>query len=111
GKTSAEAQRLMKVTRESLMAGIEECRIGRRVGDIGHGVQQHAEGAGYSVVRSFVGHGIGTKLHEEPEVPNYGPGGRLARLASGMCLAIEPMVNVGGPDVEVLEDGWTAVTT
>jgi methionyl aminopeptidase len=100
----------MKVTRESLMAGIEQVRVGRRVGDIGHAVQTHAERHGYSVVRSFVGHGIGTALHEAPEVPNYGPAGRRERLVPGMCLAIEPMVNIGGPDVKTLEDGWTAVT-
>jgi methionyl aminopeptidase len=80
------------------------------VGDIGHTVQRHAEGHGYSVVREFVGHGIGTSLHEEPQVPNYGPAGRRERLVPGMCLAIEPMVNVGGPDVRMLDDGWTAVT-
>ena len=80
------------------------------MGDIGHAVQTHAEARGYSVVREFVGHGIGTSLHEEPQVPNYGPPGRRERLVPGMCLAIEPMVNVGGPEVEVLDDGWTAVT-
>jgi methionyl aminopeptidase len=110
GAVNAECQKLMRVTRESLMAGIDQCRLGKRVGDIGHAVQQHAEKHGYSVVRSFVGHGIGTALHEAPEVPNYGPGGRRERLVAGMCLAIEPMVNVGGPDVKTLEDGWTAVT-
>jgi methionyl aminopeptidase len=110
GAVNAECQKLMKVTRESLMAGIAQCRKERRVGDIGHAVQQHAEKYGYSVVRSFVGHGIGTALHEAPEVPNYGPAGRRERLVKGMCLAIEPMVNVGGPDVKTLEDGWTAVT-
>jgi methionyl aminopeptidase len=110
GRASEQAQRLMKVTRGSLMAGIDECRPGRRVGDIGHAVQSHAEAAGYSVVREFVGHGIGTSLHEEPQVPNYGPPGRRERLVPGMCLAIEPMVNVGRPEVEVLADGWTAVT-
>jgi methionyl aminopeptidase len=80
------------------------------VGDIGHAVQTRAESFGYSVVREFVGHGIGTSLHEEPQVPNYGPPGRRERLVPGMCLAIEPMVNVGQPEVEVLADGWTAVT-
>jgi len=110
GVVSDDAKRLMKVTRESLMAGIAQCQQGNRVGDIGHAVQKHAEAHGYSVVRNFVGHGIGTALHEEPEVPNYGKAGRLARLVPGMCLAIEPMVNVGAPEVEVLEDGWTAVT-
>ena len=110
GKASEEAERLMRTTREALFAGIDQCRPGRRVGDIGHAVQSLAEGRGYSVVREFVGHGIGTSLHEEPQVPNYGPPGRRERLVPGMCLAIEPMVNVGGPEVEVLADGWTAVT-
>ena len=110
GRVSDEARRLMGVTEEALRAGIAACRPGQRVGDIGHAVQTHAEASGYSVVREFVGHGIGTSLHEEPQVPNYGPPGRRQRLVPGMCLAIEPMVNVGGPAVRVLEDGWTAVT-
>jgi methionyl aminopeptidase len=110
GQASPEAKRLMTATRESLFAGIDACRPGKRVGDIGHAVQTRAEGYGYSVVREFVGHGIGTSLHEEPQVPNYGPPGRRERLVPGMCLAIEPMVNVGQPEVEVLADGWTAVT-
>jgi methionyl aminopeptidase len=80
------------------------------VGDIGHAVQSHAEAHGYSVVREFVGHGIGTNLHEDPQVPNYGPPGKRERLRAGMCLAIEPMVNVGGSEVRVLDDEWTAVT-
>jgi methionyl aminopeptidase len=110
GEPSAEAQRLMQATREALHAGIDMCRPGKRVGDIGQAVQTHAESYGYSVVREFVGHGIGTSLHEEPQVPNYGPPGRRERLVPGICLAIEPMVNVGRPEVEVLADGWTAVT-
>jgi len=110
GAISVEAARLMKVTKESLLAGIDACHPGKRVGDIGHAVQTHAEKHGYSVVREFVGHGIGTSLHEEPQVPNYGPPGRRERLVAGMCLAIEPMVNVGRPEVDVLADGWTAVT-
>jgi methionyl aminopeptidase len=110
GSVSAEARRLMDATRDSLLAGIDLCRPGKRVGDIGHAVQSLAESRGYSVVREFVGHGIGTSLHEEPQVPNYGPPGRRERLVPGMCLAIEPMVNVGRAEVEVLEDGWTAVT-
>lgn len=110
GKVSAEAQRLMKVTEESLHAGIASCHPGKRVGDIGHAVQKHAEANGYSVVRDFVGHGIGTSLHEDPQVPNYGPPGRRERLVPGMCLAIEPMVNMGSPAVRMLDDGWTAVT-
>jgi methionyl aminopeptidase len=110
GTVSDEARRLMRVTRESLFAAIDVCRPGKRVGDLGHAVESHATKHGYSVVREFVGHGIGTKLHEEPQVPNYGPPGRRERLVPGMCLAIEPMLNVGGPEVEVLKDGWTAVT-
>ena len=110
GRASAEAERLMRVTREALFAGIDMCHPGKRVGDIGHAVQTHAESFGYSVVKDFVGHGIGTSLHEEPQVPNYGPAGRRERLVPGMCLAIEPMLNVGRPEVEVLADGWTAVT-
>jgi methionyl aminopeptidase len=110
GRVSDVARRLMETTRGALEAGIEVCRPGRRVGDIGHAVQTYAEGRGYSVVREFVGHGIGTSLHEEPQVPNYGPPGRRERLVPGMCLAIEPMVNAGRSEVEVLEDGWTAVT-
>ena len=110
GRASAEAERLIRATRESLHAGIDMCRPGKRIGDIGYAVQTHAESFGYSVVRDFVGHGIGTSLHEEPQVPNYGPAGRRERLVPGMCLAIEPMVNVGRPDVEMLADGWTAVT-
>ena len=111
GRVSPEAQRLMTVAEEALHHGIAQCHPGKRVGDIGHAVQEHAEGHGYAVVREFVGHGIGTSLHEDPQVPNYGPPGRRERLVAGMCLAIEPMVNAGGPDVKVLSDGWTAVTT
>jgi methionyl aminopeptidase len=110
GKASPEAARLMRVTEEALHAGIGQCWPGRRVGDIGHAVQAHAEAGGYSVVREFVGHGIGTNLHEEPQVPNFGPPGRRERLVPGMCLAIEPMVNVGRPEVRLLDDDWTAVT-
>lgn len=111
GKVSSEASRLMRVTEEALHAAIDVCRPGFRVGDVGHAVQRHAESHGYSVVREFVGHGIGTSLHEEPQVPNYGPPGRRERLVPGMCLAIEPMVNTGSPEVRVLDDGWTAVTS
>jgi methionyl aminopeptidase len=110
GQIGDVARRLMETTREALMAGIEECRPGKRVGDIGQAIQSLAESRGYSVVREFVGHGIGTSLHEEPQVPNYGPAGRRERLVPGMCLAIEPMVNTGGPTVRTLKDGWTAVT-
>jgi methionyl aminopeptidase len=110
GRASDEARTLIRVTEESLHRGIAQCWPGKRVGDIGAAVQAHAEAQGFSVVREFVGHGIGTSLHEEPQVPNYGPAGRRERLVAGMCLAIEPMVNVGRPEVRVLDDGWTAVT-
>jgi len=110
GLVSEEAARLLRVTDESLYKAIDTVKPGGRVSDIGHAVQKHVEAHGFSVVREFVGHGIGTQLHEEPQVPNYGPPGRRQRLVAGMCLAIEPMINVGGPAVRVLEDGWTAVT-
>lgn len=110
GKVSSEAASLLRVTEESLLRGIAAVRPGGRVSDIGAAVQQHVEAHGFSVVREFVGHGIGTSLHEEPQIANYGPGGRGPRLAEGMVLAIEPMVNVGKPAVKVLSDGWTAVT-
>jgi methionyl aminopeptidase len=110
GKVSEECAKLVRVTEEALLAGIAMCQTRHRVGDIGHAVQRHAEAHGYSVVREFVGHGIGTSLHEDPQVPNYGPAGRRERLVPGMCLAIEPMLNAGGPEVRVLDDGWTAVT-
>jgi len=110
GRVSEAARRLMKTTQEALQLGIRACQPGQRVGDIGNAIQRFAEGEGYSVVREFVGHGIGTKLHEEPQVPNYGPAGRRERLTPGLCLAIEPMVNIGGHEVRMLDDGWTAVT-
>ena len=110
GKVSEEAQRLMDVTEQSLYRGIEELVDGKRLGDLGAVVQRLAENAGYSVVRAFVGHGIGKKLHEEPPVPNYGEPDRGLRLKEGMVLAIEPMVNAGSYEVEIKEDGWTAVT-
>ena len=110
GKADSDAEQLMRVTREALMLAIAECRPGRRVGDLGHAVESHATRHGYGVVREFVGHGIGTNLHEDPQVPNYGPAGRRERLRPGMCLAIEPMLNAGRADVRVLDDGWTAVT-
>ena len=100
----------MEVTEIALYKGIEQLHDGKRLGDLGHAVQQVAESAGYSVVRAFVGHGIGRKLHEEPPVPNYGEPDRGIRLREGMVLAIEPMLNVGGCEVEIKEDGWTAVT-
>ena len=110
GRVSPEATSLLKVTEEALFRGIDAVKPGARVSDIGAAVQQHVEAHGFSVVREFVGHGIGTALHEEPQIANYGPGGRGPRLAEGMVLAIEPMVNVGKPAVKVLKDGWTAVT-
>jgi methionyl aminopeptidase len=110
GKISAEAQRLMDATRESLQIGIGQALVGNRIGDISAAVQQHVEGAGFSVVRQFVGHGIGRDMHEDPQVPNFGIAGRGPLLKPGMVLAIEPMVNAGGPDVALLGDGWTVVT-
>jgi methionyl aminopeptidase len=110
GPVSPEAAALMKATRESLELAIAQCVPGNRLGDIGWAVQSHAESHGYSVVRQFVGHGIGRAMHEEPHVPNYGDAGKGRRLSAGLVVAIEPMVNAGGPEVQVLEDGWTAVT-
>ncbi len=110
GKVSPAAKRLMDVTRESLHKGIDAMKVGARLGDVSSAVQGHCETAGFSVVREFVGHGIGRALHEDPPVPNYGKAGTGLRLAAGMVLAIEPMVNAGGPEVVTLDDGWTAVT-
>jgi methionyl aminopeptidase len=110
GRASPEAERLLQVTREALAAGVAEARAGNHVGDIGHAVQQVAETAGYSVVRELVGHGIGTSFHEEPQVPNYGKPRRGPRLVPGMTIAIEPMVNVGGPEIRTLDDKWTVIT-
>jgi methionyl aminopeptidase len=110
GSVAEEATALLRVTEEALFHGIEAVKPGARVSDIGAAVQQHVEAHGFSVVREFVGHGIGTSLHEEPQIANYGPGGRGPRLSEGMVLAIEPMVNAGKPAVKVLADGWTAVT-
>ena len=110
GKISEEAQRLIDVTRESFFEGIKYAKRGHRVSDISHAVQKHVESNGFSVVRSFVGHGVGAQLHEEPEVPNFGAPGRGPRLLPGMTLAIEPMVNEGVYDVHILKDGWTTVT-
>ena len=107
---SPEAQKLLRVTQEALVAGMAQARAGNHVGDIGHAVQKVAEGAGYSVVRELVGHGIGASFHEEPQIPNYGKPKRGARLVAGMTIAIEPMVNVGGAEIRTLEDKWTVVT-
>jgi len=110
GAVSPQATELLRVTEEALFRGIDCVRPGARVSDIGAAVQQHVEAKGFSVVREFVGHGIGTALHEEPQVANYGPAGHGPRLSEGMVIAIEPMVNAGRPAVKVLSDGWTAVT-
>jgi methionyl aminopeptidase len=110
GEVTPAAKALMQTTKESLDRAIAACVPGNRLGDIGWAVQSHAESHGYSVVRQFVGHGIGHKMHEEPHVPNYGDAGKGRRLSPGLVVAIEPMVNAGGPDVLVKDDGWTAVT-
>ena len=110
GIVSDEAKNLLEVTRRSLEIGIEHAIIGSRIGDISYAIQQYVESFSYSVVRNFVGHGIGKKLHEEPPVPNYGQKGRGVKLEQGMVLALEPMVNIGSPDTTILADGWTAVT-
>ncbi len=110
GDVAPDAVRLLEVTKQSLHEALAVVKAGARVSDIGAAVQRHVEAHGFSVVREFVGHGIGTTLHAEPQIPNYGPGGRGPRLAEGMVLAIEPMVNAGQAGVKVLSDGWTAVT-
>jgi len=110
GAITEDARRLMQVTEQALYRGIEHLRDGKRLGDLSSAIQQTIEGAGYSVVRSFVGHGIGKRLHEDPPVPNYGEVERGIRLKEGMVLAIEPMVNAGSSEVKMKEDGWTAVT-
>ena len=110
GAITEEARRLLQVTEESLHKGIAQAVVGNRISDISHAVQAHAEAASFSVVMDFVGHGIGRKLHEEPQVPNYGEPGKGPRLKPGMTLAIEPMINMGRPETEHLSDGWTAVT-
>ena len=110
GDISDEAKRLMNATKESLYESIKAARAGGRIGDIGYAVQSYVEARGYSVVRQFVGHGVGTHLHEAPEVPNFGIPGRGIRLLPGMTIAIEPMVNIGKPDVKVMPDGWTVLT-
>jgi methionyl aminopeptidase len=110
GEISEAAKRLLETTEKSLMIGIDQARVGNRIGDIGYAVQTLAESSGYSVVRDFVGHGIGRNLHEDPQVPNYGNRGQGPRIKAGMVIAIEPMVCQGRADVEVLADNWTAVT-
>jgi len=110
GNVPSATQNLLRVAEASLYAGILEAKLGGRLSNISHAVQTYAESAGYSLVTDFVGHGIGRNLHEEPQVPNFGPPGKGPRLREGMVLAIEPMVNMGKSEVKVLEDGWTAVT-
>jgi methionyl aminopeptidase len=110
GTIPPETERLLEVTQECLAAGIAQARVGNHVGDIGYAVQQVAEGAGYGVVRELVGHGIGARFHEEPQVPNYGNPKRGPRLLEGMTLAIEPMITMGDPVTKTLPDKWTVVT-
>ncbi len=110
GEISEEARKLITVTEESLWAGIQHVRAGARLTDIGHAVQTVAEGAGFSVVREYVGHGIGRAMHEEPQVPNYGEPGKGIKLKVGHVLAVEPMVNLGGADTQLNDDGWTVIT-
>lgn len=110
GTASERGKRLMRVTQECLMLGIAQMQRGNRLSDIGHAVQAHAERNGYGVVRALVGHGIGQKMHEDPQVPNYGKSGQGVVLRPGLCLAIEPMITEGGYDVEILADGWTVTT-
>ena len=111
GEVTPEAHVLMETTRQALEAGIEAARPGRRLGDVSAAILTHAESRRFSVVRDFVGHGIGKRLHEDPQVPNFGQADRGIRLREGMVLAIEPMLNVGGPEVELKDDGWTAITS
>ena len=110
GKISSDKEKLLKVTKESLLRGIEQAVPGNFVGDIGKAVQDHAENNGFSVVRELVGHGIGTSLHEEPQIPNFGEAKQGYKLRSGMCIAIEPMINSGSRDVFTAKDGWTILT-
>jgi methionyl aminopeptidase len=110
GKVSPETTKLLEVTQASLEKAILQCQVGGRLGDISFAVQELCEAAGFGVVREFVGHGIGRAMHEDPQVPNFGAAGKGPRLKAGMVLAIEPMINAGGPEVKVLKDGWTAVT-
>jgi len=110
GRIDESAVRLCKVTEESLYEGIRRATLGNRLSDISHAIQEYVEARGFSVVREFVGHGIGQQLHESPQIPNYGPPGKGVKLKEGMVFAIEPMINEGRPEVEILEDHWTAVT-
>ena len=110
GEIDEESKRLLAATKASLDAAIDQVRSGNRLGDVGAAVERVAVEAGFSVVREYVGHGIGTAMHEEPQVPNYGPPGRGLRIKEGMVLAVEPMVNAGGPETRLLDDGWTVIT-
>ena len=110
GTASDEAARLIEVTKQSFYEGLKMAVVGNRIGDISHAIQQYVEANGFSIVREYVGHGVGSELHEDPEVPNYGHPGRGARLVPGMTLAIEPMVNAGAAAVRQLPDGWTVKT-
>ncbi len=110
GRVDGNAERLIEVTRQSFFEGIKFAKPGYRVSDISHAIQAYAESFGYSVVREYVGHGVGAKLHEDPEIPNYGEPGHGPRLIPGMTIAIEPMINMGRPQIRVLNDGWTVVT-
>jgi len=110
GRVSEEARKLMEVTRQSFFDGVAAVKIGNRIGDVGHAIQERVEQNGFSVVRRYIGHGIGRELHESPDVPNFGTAGRGTRLCVGMALAIEPMVNVGSEEVYELSDGWTVKT-
>ena len=110
GRVSDEANKLIKVTRDSFFAGVDMLKTGNRIGDVGHAIQSCVEKEGFSVVRRYIGHGVGRELHEQPDVPNFGTAGRGTRLCAGMTLAIEPMVNIGGADVYELPDGWTVKT-
>ena len=110
GQVSSRARELLEITEKSLYAGIEQARVGKHLSDISHAVQTMVEGAGFGVIREFVGHGIGRSLHEDPQIPNFGPPGRGPLLQAGMTLAIEPMTTMGAWQVKILKDGWTAVT-
>ena len=110
GEVSAEIKKLLKITKESLYKGIEQCRAGNRIGDVSYAVQQHAEAAGYGVVKELVGHGLGRNMHEDPQVPNYGKRGRGKKIENGLVIAIEPMINMGTARVRQLSDGWSIVT-
>lgn len=110
GEVDVQSRRLLAATEAALMAGINQCQVGARLGDVGHAVQMTAEAEGFSVVKDYVGHGIGREMHEEPQVPNFGRAGRGLKLSPGLVLAIEPMVNMGASEVTVLADGWTVVT-